>query len=143
MMIGEESSSEAVTTLVACDPTLFEEHATPINETTNIIWVPCNIAHPASSSNSHTRSCTREPSQGASTAAICQCNYLSFASQIPNDSIPRTTCSSKHILYLLIPCDGGDFIEFSAPLSRGRGVWLAWVLQVPDVHLSLRHLSMM
>ena len=133
-MIGEESSSEEVITLVAC----IACERCIANDRKNepyVIRMPSNITHTPPASDSEPGSCTPLPRERTSTSSICQCNNLSFSSQIPHNSISCTTGTSKYILDLLVPCDGCDFIKLRTPCARGWCIRFAWIFEIPDVDL--------
>lgn len=67
---------------------------------------------------------------------IRQRNDLAFTTEIPDDGVAGGTGAGEDVLDLLVPGDGGDFVEFCAARSGSGGVGLAWVFEIPDVHLS-------
>jgi len=135
MIIGDESSSEAVTSLVACGTS--QQSVQCIESSTHVIRVPSDSTHASPTTNSQSASGTTLSCQSPCPTPICQGYHLSLAPQIPDDSISGTAGASQHVLDLLIPCNGCNLIELGAPSARCRRVWFAGVFKVPNVDLRL------
>lgn len=125
MTTGEASSSDDVTSLVACKVTV-SAGTKPIYRT-HVIGMPSDIAHafpPTGAQGIHPLSCT----------SVRQSNHLPLVSQIPHNRISRAAGRCENMLHLTIPCQRRYFIELRG--TRARRVRLARVLQVPDVDLT-------
>ncbi len=76
------------------------------------------------------------PAHGTRTATVRQSGNFPLPPQIPHNRVSRAARRSQRILNVVVPGQRGDLVEFRAACPRG--VWLAWVLQVPDVDLEGR-----
>ena len=99
--MGEESSSDAVTSLVAYEP--CENNNLERLLRTYIIRVPSNGTHPPPTSNSQPTSRTTLSSQSPSPATVSQRDNLPLTSQIPDDGVSSAASTSQNVLDLLIP----------------------------------------
>ena len=130
-MIGDMSSSEAVTSRVAC----IKQSAGKSNKitTAHVIRMPCDGTHAPPPTDSHpTTDCTAER---ACSPAVCKGHDLTFATKIPYDRVPGSTCASKNILHLLVPSDRRDLIELRTATARRRRVRLCRIIEVPYIDL--------
>lgn len=107
-----------------------------VRHITYIIRMPGDGTHASSAAHRHPTSNARLTRQSTRTAAIRQCDDLPLSTQIPYDSVSSAAGASKDVLNLLIPCYRRDLIQFRAARSWSGRVWLAWIFQIPDVHLS-------
>jgi hypothetical protein len=129
IIIGEESSSEAVTNRVAYKE-LVEKAKGSLHA--HIIGMPSNSTHSPSSPNGESTPGTTLTSQSPSPTTIRKGNHLPLASQIPNNRVTRAARTGENVLNLLIPSNRCYLIEFGAACRR---VWLAGVFEIPYVNL--------
>lgn len=134
--MGDESSSEDVTRRVACNGEQSRLEYDAGNDKigrTYIIWVPRHVAHSTSSASCERASCW--PSCGRSAPTVSKCNDLAFASQVPDCSKARVARACKNVCDLRVPGYRCDVLELCA--ARARAVWLAWIVQVPDIDFTV------
>ena len=130
-MIRDMSSSEAVTSRVAC----MTQSAETSDQMTSpyIVWVPCDSTHAPPPSNSHPAS--NGAAQHTRSTTICQGNDLTFSTKVPYDRVPGIACASKNVLHLLVPSDRRNLIELRAAIAQRRRVGFRRVVEIPYINL--------
>jgi hypothetical protein len=127
--IGDESSSLAVTSLVAFE--WMNGVETDTSNYTYVIRMPSNIAHSAP------RSCGSRRCTCCSTASVGQSENFTFSTQVPDYRISCAAGTCKNVLDLLVPADRCDLFQFRTALPGRWAVWLTRVFEIPYVYLAI------
>jgi len=96
--------------------------------------MPGDIAHTPPPADSHSTGWVALGStKRSSTSSVHKTSDLSFASQIPHDGISSAARSGENVLYMIVPGNRCNFVEFWATVS-GR-VGLGRIFEIPYVNL--------